>query len=91
MRFTRKEYGSARLPPGKPMRTIGELAEEFGIPMPRLRYLLRVYGGPDSLKTGCAGSFTPCKVYYGHKETREWYAALLDKLKEKTNEASRRA
>jgi len=83
MRFTRKEYGSARLPPGKPMRTIGELAEEFEIPMPRLRYLLRVYGGPDSLKTGCSGSHGSCKTYYQHKEAQKWYAELLIKLEEK--------
>ena len=71
---------------GKPMRTIGELAEEFGIPMPRLRYLLKVHGGPDSFKTGCSGSHGSCKTYYQHKEAQEWNAELLIKLEEKTNE-----
>jgi hypothetical protein len=86
MRFTRKEWGGARLPPGKPMRTIGELAEEFGIPMARLRYLLKVHDGPDSHKTGCSNSFGGPRIYYRHDEAREWYTELLNKLKEKTND-----
>lgn len=77
MRFTRKEYGSARLPPGKPMRTIGELAEEFGIPLASLRSLIRWNGGPKPLKTGCSKALSGRKVYYQHEETQKWYADLV--------------
>jgi hypothetical protein len=68
-----------RRPERKPMHTLPELAEEFGVTTATLNAYMQHHGGPKPpIKHG--GNYTRSAVtYYDSDEVRKWWKQLKEK------------
>lgn len=63
-----------RMGPRPPMRTLAELAEEFGVDIKRLRHCVTMRNAPAPLvhKSGTAANTR----YYVHADMRKWWKSI---------------
>lgn len=69
----------------EPLKTISELAEEFGLTVKQLEGYMQHHFQPKAEfdKSICFGKYQPQRSYYKPSVMRAWWKTVQEKLKEK--------
>lgn len=63
----------------KPLRTLPELAEEFGVNMHKLQAAMQHHGGPKPAVKHGNNSVRSAITYYDHDAVRKWWKEFKEK------------